>query len=343
MRQDRMVWEKTGKEMMRIPAGKFLYGGMREERELPEFWIDRTPVTNAEYKRFLDVNPGYPVPFAGEGWAQPYNWDGRLRTFPPRRADHAVVLVAWYDAETYAGWAGARLPVEEEWKKAARGTDGREYPWGSWEEGRCNTVETRIYATTPAGLYSPHGDSPYGCADMAGNVWEWTATEDASGRVVRGGSFVNDRFQSAYELARIIGAQHLVLHTGYIPKTYPRHRWVENSVAFWVDFLSDKRGGMGFHLENVYEDDCSMMSELLDTVNEALQTDALTACLDVGHVNANSSKPFEEWIEGLGGRIQYVHMHNNDGVLDDHFGLWRGKIDVVNVLDLLMKHSPDAV
>jgi sugar phosphate isomerase/epimerase len=152
-----------------------------------------------------------------------------------------------------------------------------------------------------------------------------------------------DRFQSAYELARIIGAQHLVLHTGYIPKTYPRDRWIENSVAFWVDFLSDKRGGMGFHLENVYEDGCSMMTELLDTVNEALHTDALTACLDVGHVGANSSHSFEEWIEGLGGRIRYVHLHNNDGVLDDHFGLWRGKIDVVNVLDLLMKHSPDAV
>jgi formylglycine-generating enzyme required for sulfatase activity len=195
-RQDRMVWEKTGKEMVRIPAGTFLYGRMREELELPEFWIDRTPVTNAEYKRFLDANPEYPVPFAGEGWAQPYNWDKRLRTFPPGWADHAVVLVTWYDAEAYAEWAGARLPVDEEWEKAARGTDGREYPWGSWEEGRCNTVETQIYATTPVGLYSPQGDSPYGCVDMAGNVWEWTATEDGSGRLVRGGSFVNDRFQA---------------------------------------------------------------------------------------------------------------------------------------------------
>jgi sulfatase modifying factor 1 len=182
--------------MVCIPAGKFLYGGMKEERELPGFWIGRTPVTNAEYKWFLDAHPDHPVPFADDEWAHPYNWDGQLRTFPPGRADHAVVLVAWHDAKAYAEWAGARLPTEKEWEKAARGTDGRRYPWGNWEEGRCNTIETQIYATRPVAFYSPRGDSPYGCVDMAGNVWEWTATEDGGDRVVRGGSFVNDRFHA---------------------------------------------------------------------------------------------------------------------------------------------------
>jgi sugar phosphate isomerase/epimerase len=152
-----------------------------------------------------------------------------------------------------------------------------------------------------------------------------------------------DRFQSAYELAQVIDAQHLVLHTGYIPKTYPRDRWMENSVEFWVDFLSDKHESMRFHVENVYEDDPSIVAELVDTVNETLHADALTSCLDVGHVNANSSRTFEEWIKGLGNRIEYVHLHNNDGVLDDHFGLWRGTIDMVKVLDLLMAHAPDTV
>jgi sugar phosphate isomerase/epimerase len=154
---------------------------------------------------------------------------------------------------------------------------------------------------------------------------------------------VRKRFQSAYELALVVDAQHLVLHTGYIPKTYPRGPWMENSVEFWVDFLSDKHRSMRFHIENVYEDDHSMMAELVDAVNEALRTDALTVCLDVGHVNANSSRTFEEWIKGLGSRIQYAHLHNNDGVLDDHFGLWRGTIDMAKVLDLLMTYSPDAV
>jgi len=191
-----MLWKKTGKEMVRIPAGKFLYGEQREERELPEFWIDKTLVTNAEYKRFLDANPEHPVPFTEKAWAQPFNWDSQSRTFPEGKADHPVTLVTWQDAAAYAAWAGARLPTEEEWEKAARGIDGRRYPWGTWETDRCNTYKANIYSTTPVGHYSPAGDSPYGCVDMAGNVWEWTATEDDVGRVVRGGSFVNDRFSS---------------------------------------------------------------------------------------------------------------------------------------------------
>ena len=194
MSQDKMIWEKTGKEMVCIPAGRFLYGEAKEERELAGFWIDRTPVTNAEYKRFLDANPERAVPWAKEDWAQPYNWDGPSRSFPGGRADHPVALVTRQDAVAYAGWAGARLPTEEEWEKAARGTDGRRYPWGEWETGRCNTYEAGIVATTAVGKYSPGGDSPYGCVDMAGNVWEWTATRDDVGWVVRGGSFINDRF-----------------------------------------------------------------------------------------------------------------------------------------------------
>ena len=193
MSQDTMIWEKTNKEMVRIPAGRFLFGEMMEERELPEFWIDKTPVTNAEYKRFLDANPGYPVPFAKEDWAQQYNWDRQARSFPSDRDDHPVVLVTRQDAVAYAEWAGARLPTEEEWEKAARGIDGRKYPWGDWDDGRCNTAEACIFATTPVGQYSPDGDSVYGCADMSGNVWEWTATKDDVGWVVRGGSFINDR------------------------------------------------------------------------------------------------------------------------------------------------------
>ncbi|HNT75918.1 MAG TPA: SUMF1/EgtB/PvdO family nonheme iron enzyme [Anaerolineae bacterium] len=193
MSQDGMIWEKTGKEMVRIPAGKFLFGEMKKELELPEFWIDRHPVTNAEYQRFLNANPAYPVPFTTEIWAQAYNWDREARTFPPGADQHPVVLVAQENAADYAAWAGARLPTEREWEKAARGADGRKYPWGAWDENRCNTVEAGIMTTTPVGHYSPAGDSPYGCADMAGNVWEWTATEDDVGWIVRGGSFINDR------------------------------------------------------------------------------------------------------------------------------------------------------
>ncbi len=78
---------------------------------------------------------------------------------------------------------------------------------------------------------------------------------------------------------------------------------------------------MQFHLENVYDDDYSVISELLDRVNEILQRNVLTSCLDIGHVHSNSSKTLEGWIKGLGDRIQYVHLHNNDEIFDNHWGL----------------------
>ena len=132
------------------------------------------------------------MPYVDQKWAQPYNWDRQARTFPPDKADHPVVLVSWHDAQAYAEWAGKRLPTEEEWEKAARGTDGREYPWGNeFDKERCNTRESGIGGTTSVGQFSPQGDSPYGCVDMVGNVWEWTASDWSSKsktKVLRGWS-----------------------------------------------------------------------------------------------------------------------------------------------------------
>jgi formylglycine-generating enzyme required for sulfatase activity len=168
---------QDGKEMVRVPVGAFLYSDEKKKIELPEFWIDKTPVTNAEYARFV----------AAAGHKPPRHWEGRV---PPKEmADHPVVDVSWHDAVAYAGWAGKWLPTEEQWEKAARGTDGRGYPWGDWEEDRCNIKETGIRGTTAVGQYSPDGDSPFSCVDMAGNVWEWTVTEEDDRRVVRGGSW----------------------------------------------------------------------------------------------------------------------------------------------------------
>jgi len=171
---------KDGKEMVRVPAGKFLYGDDKREVDLPEFWIDKAPVTNTEYARFV----------AETGQEPPKPWKGK--TPPGKIADHPVTDVSWHHATAYAKWAGGRLPTEEEWEKAARGTDGREYPWGEWTKGCCNSKEAGAGGTTPVGKYSPQGDSPYGCVDMAGNVWEWTTSEnELGGRVLRGGAFFN--------------------------------------------------------------------------------------------------------------------------------------------------------
>lgn len=110
-----------------------------------------------------------------------------------------MTLVSWHDANAYCAWLSHttgrtyHLPTEQQWEKAARGTDGREYPWGNEPptDKLCN-FNMNVGDTTPVGSYSPQGDSPYGVADMAGNVWEWCEglyDDEHTWRVVRGGSW----------------------------------------------------------------------------------------------------------------------------------------------------------
>jgi len=213
-----ITWKQDGKEMVYVSGGKFLMGsneGKDNERPAHEvcvesFYIDRYPVTNEEYKRFVD-DTGYPVPYYVVEWADwtEYNWDPEAKTPPKGKEKHPVVLVSLKDAEAYVTWAGKRLPGEAEWERAARGTDGRRWPWGNdFVEGHCNSKGTKSNGTTPVGQYSPDGDSPVGAGDMVGNVWEWTSSlfrpypydandgresQEAMGwRVLRGGSWTND-------------------------------------------------------------------------------------------------------------------------------------------------------
>jgi formylglycine-generating enzyme required for sulfatase activity len=172
-------------EMILIPAGNFPMGDEKQPVHVDAFYIDKYPVTNAQYAKFVEATGRPPPP----------DWEGTRGTYPPHMANHPVVFVNWFDAQDYAAWAGKRLLTEAEWEKAARGTDGRVYPWGDWfDKVMCNASEAGIGGTTPVGKYSPYGDSPYRVCDMAGNVWEWTATDWAPGsssKVQRGGSFVN--------------------------------------------------------------------------------------------------------------------------------------------------------
>jgi formylglycine-generating enzyme required for sulfatase activity len=176
---DRLTWLNDGKEMVRIPAGEFFYSDKRQKTILPEFWIDKTPVTNGEYARFVMAT----------SQIAPSHWRGP--TPSKQIANHPVVYVSWEDAIAYARWAGKWLPTEQEWEKAARGIDGRIYPWGEKPptDKLCN-FDQNTKATTPVGRYSPQGDSPYGCVDMSGNVWEWTMSDyDNLSKVLRGGSW----------------------------------------------------------------------------------------------------------------------------------------------------------
>lgn len=169
-----MTSSVDGMTLVYIPAGEFLMGSddrdlQADPDEKPQhavyldaFWIDRTEVTNDMYRQCVD----------SEECTEPAH--------SPRYHDaayekHPALGISWDQAVAYCTWAGRRLPTEAEWEKAARGADGRLYPWGTDEPdpGRLN-FDHFVGDTTEVGKY-PAGASPYGVLDMAGNVWEWVA------------------------------------------------------------------------------------------------------------------------------------------------------------------------
>ena len=182
----------AGIEWVEVPAGNFLYGDTKEKMHIRKpFLIGKYPVIQAQYQRFIDANSDHPVPYAEGDANKPYNWDRQARRCPPGKENHPVVLVSWRDAQSFCRWANCRLPTEPEWECAARGADGRIYPWGEdWVPGKyANSAEIKISETTPVDEF-PAGVSPCGAWDMSGNVWEWTASLfDQKNYVLRGGAW----------------------------------------------------------------------------------------------------------------------------------------------------------
>ena len=232
-------------QLVMIPAGNFLMGTSDSELKeiakldkdknyqewikhevpqhevaLPAYAIGRYPVTNAEFKRFIDddgcttqaywTEAGWKQKESG-GWTKPRYWDDAQWNDPSQPA----VGVSWYEAVAYCNWLSKktgksyRLPTEAEWEYAARGTEGYRYPWGNqWDKTKCNNRENGADRTTLVGQFSPQGDSTFGVGDMVGQVWEWCSTkfagypykaddgrEGSSGddvRILRGGSWVDD-------------------------------------------------------------------------------------------------------------------------------------------------------
>ncbi|MCC6544402.1 MAG: SUMF1/EgtB/PvdO family nonheme iron enzyme [Nitrospirae bacterium] len=202
--------------MAYIPEGWFLMGSNEKDGllglavgvdEIPQhrvylkgYYIDLYEVTVGEFRKFLDIT----------GRRTPRIWkvEEWVKIYPVPKINHPMNAISWYDADDYCRWVGKRLPTEEEWEKAARGTDGRQWPWGNEpnvpEDLKANTLEALTSWTTPVGSY-PQGVSPYGVYDMGGNVMEWTSSwykpypgstlkREAFGekyKVLRGGSFEN--------------------------------------------------------------------------------------------------------------------------------------------------------
>ncbi len=160
---------------------------------LAAYYMDQYPVTNARYKAFVEAT-GHRVPYIPMPWAASYNWDVTTGAYPNGRGDHPVTMVSWEDAQAYCSWASKRLPMEAEWERAARGTEGRYWPWGNAPDTSfANTREAGPRDTTPVGQYS-NNVSPGGCYDMSGNIKEWCSTAfnlQPTFRVVRGGGWGN--------------------------------------------------------------------------------------------------------------------------------------------------------
>jgi iron(II)-dependent oxidoreductase len=210
-------------EMVLVTEGKFTMGSSGKaidedaaekpihEVTLPAFYIDKCEVTNAQYAAFLNAAKatkdaaGHEYLAANDKLSLEQA-DGEWRP-KAGKASFPMVGVSWYGANAYATWSGKRLPTEAEWEKAARGTDGRKYPWGNdWDDKKARHGSENQAA---AGSF-PQGASPYGCLDMVGNVWEWTSSvfkpypynatvgrEDPQSperRVARGGSFAGEPY-----------------------------------------------------------------------------------------------------------------------------------------------------
>jgi formylglycine-generating enzyme required for sulfatase activity len=211
---------KDGARMVWVPAGEFLMGSndsyqayiaWRPQHKvyLDGYWMYKYEVTVAQYRKFCSET-GKLMPHAPNwGWID----------------SHPMVSVTWQMANDYAKWAGATLPTEAQWEKAARGTDGRKFPWGNkWDASKCNSRFGKLERTRPVGMY-PSGASPYGCMDMVGNVWEycadWYAVDyykftpgknptgpvNGNARVLRGGSFtssISERLRCAYRHCAVV-------------------------------------------------------------------------------------------------------------------------------------------
>lgn len=212
-------------EWCRIPTGRVLTERSRSRKsvEVPEYFISKYPITNAQFQAFIDSTDGYKNPAWWQSSLEVRRWYAdhpQPIDAPPGRETHPRTNVCWYEATAFCQWLSyktgwtIKLPTEQQWQRAAQGDTNWRYPWGAkFDALLCNTKETEIHGTTPVTQY-PRSASPFGVCDLLGNVWEWCANGQPSGettdvtveilRVVRGGSYMSLRKRTSIAFSYVL-------------------------------------------------------------------------------------------------------------------------------------------
>jgi len=181
--------------------------------------------------------------------------------------------------------------------------------------------QTHVAGIAPLAMHAPFGDLCPGSFDP----------------MVR--EVARVRLEQAYQIAEYLEVEHLVMHHGYVPHTSARANWITRSAAFWQAFCADKQSTMQFHLENLLELEPTIIADVI----AAIDLPNVTINLDIGHAHCNSTTPVLTWIEALGDRIGYVHLHDNHGETDEHLGFGQGTIPFDEVCHALNACAPNAV
>jgi sugar phosphate isomerase/epimerase len=179
----------------------------------------------------------------------------------------------------------------------------------------------RIQAIDFRSFHGPFGDLNCGSNDPM--------IRDVSGQ----------RMSQGCRTASQLKAAHLIFHHGYVPHTSWPQNWISRFVQFWNSFLADKPHNVFFHLENMLELSPDMICETIDAISDP----RVSACLDIGHAHCNSTTAVLNWVERLGRRIEYVHLHDNDGSSDQHLAIGEGNIPFDEVCMALNEYSPIAI